>query len=161
MKIIALTSAIVAFSCAGSAHAAGQTKPKPAVTKPATRTITMTGTDNMKFDVTAIRAKPGERIRVVLTTVGKMPKIAMAHNFVLLKKGAAVDAFIQASALARATDFIPPAQKEDVLAATGLAGAGETVEVTFTAPKVSGAYPYVCSFPGHYALGMRGMLTVR
>lgn len=125
------------------------------------RTVEIKGTDDMKFSITSITAKPGERIRVVLTTVSNMPKMVMAHNFVLLKKGADQQAFVNASALARDTGFIAPAQKANVLASTALAGAGEKVEVTFTAPKVAGAYPFVCSFPGHFAAGMKGTLTVK
>lgn len=152
LSFVALTGLLISEGAA----AANQAKPAGGG-----RTIEITGTDTMKFSVTAIQAKPGEKLRVVLITVSKMPKIAMAHNFVVLKKDAKVDAFIQAAALARTTDFIPPAQKDDVLAATGLAGANEKVEVTFEAPKVRGAYPFVCSFPGHYALGMKGTLTVK
>jgi azurin len=125
------------------------------------RTIEIKGTDDMKFSVTNIAAKPGERIRIVLVSVGNMPKIVMAHNWILLKKGTDQQAFINASALARDAGFIAPAQKASVLAATTLAGAGEKTEVTFTAPKVAGAYPYVCSFPGHFAAGMKGTLTVK
>jgi azurin len=125
------------------------------------RTIEIKGTDDMKYSVTAIAAKPGEQIRIVLHTVSSMPKMVMAHNWVLLKKEADEAAFINASALARQTDFIAPAQKVHVLAATGMAGAGETVEVTFTAPKEAGKYPFVCSFPGHWAAGMKGTLTVK
>jgi plastocyanin len=39
-------------------------------------------------------------------------------------------------------------------------GAGETSEVTFKAPATPGSYTYLCSFPGHYAMGMKGTLTV-
>jgi azurin len=125
------------------------------------RTIEIKGTDDMKFSLTSITAKPGERIRVVLTAVGSMPKIVMAHNWILLKKGTDQQGFINASALARDTGFIAPAQKTHVLASTTLIGAGEKAEVTFTAPKVAGAYPYVCSFPGHFAAGKKGTLTVK
>ena len=133
----------------------------PAAAAAQPRTIEIKGTDDMKFSVTSITAKPGEQIRVVLTTVGNMPKMVMAHNWILLKKGADQQGFVNASALARDTGFIAPAQKANVLAATTLAGAGEKVEVTFTAPKVAGAYPYLCSFPGHFAAGMKGTLTVK
>ena len=128
---------------------------------PAARTVTITAGDDMKFSVTKIVAKPGERLRVVLTSRGTMPKLAMAHNVVFLAKGTKADAFINASATARATDYIAPAMKSKVIAATKLAGNGETVEVTFDAPKVAGNYDFVCSFPGHYLGGMRGVLTVK
>jgi azurin len=45
-----------------------------------------------------------------------------------------------------------------VLAYTQMAPSGTTSEVTFTAPA-AGAYPYICTFPGHYMM-MKGVLTV-
>jgi azurin len=124
------------------------------------RTVEIIGTDDMKFSVQTIAAKPGEQIRVRLMVKGGMPKIAMAHNFVLLAKAADTLKFVNAAALARTTDFIPPEMKAQVLAATTLAGAGETVEVTFKAPTAPGEYTYLCTFPGHFQ-SMRGTLTVK
>lgn len=155
---------------------AAQTKPaqtKPAQTKPAAtspakpaapgavRTVDLVGTDQMKYDITEIPAKRGEQLRVRLTSKGTMPKIAMAHNFVLLKLTANPIKFITAGAQARQTDFIAPETQDQVIAKTPLAGAGETVEVTFTVPKVAGSYPYLCTFSGHFQAGMRGNLVVK
>jgi len=128
---------------------------------PTPRTVAIKGGDDMKFSVTEIVAKRGERLRIVLQSRGTMPRIAMAHNVVVLAKGTDADAFINASATARATDFIAPAFKAKVIAATKLAGNGETVEVTFDVPKAPGKYDFVCSFPGHYLAGMRGVLVVK
>jgi len=127
----------------------------------APRVIALKGSDTMKFDVTKIAAKPGESLKVRLTTVSTMPKAAMAHNFVLLKGGADAAAFVMAASMARATDYIPAAQKANILASTPLAGAGETVEVTFKAPIKPGTYVFLCSFPGHFNSGMTGTLTVK
>ncbi len=134
---------------------------KPAAAAKGVRTIEIVGTEDMKFSLATIAAKPGEQLRVRLTSKGAMPKIAMAHNFVLLSKGAKVLDFVQAAMNARATDFIPADKKADVLAATALAGAGETVEVTFKVPAAAGEYPYICSFPGHFQAGMKGTLVVK
>lgn len=125
------------------------------------RTIEIKGTDRMKFDVTEINAAPGETIRIVFTTVSKLPKIAMAHNVVILKKGTDIEAFANASAMARDHNYIPPDKKDRIIAATPLAGGGETVEVTFTVPEEAGEYTYICSFPGHYLAGMKGVLTIK
>ena len=115
----------------------------------------------MKYNVTTINAKPGETLRVVLKSTGSIPKIAMAHNFVLLVLGADVDAFLKSAMNARDTDYVPADQKAKVLAASKLAGPGETVEVTFKAPAKPGSYPYMCTFPGHYTAGMKGNLVVK
>ena len=162
---IMLAAPIAAQTPATQKPAAGATQ-KPATEKPAAaakgvRTIEIIGTEDMKFSVPTITAKPGEQLRVRLTAKGAMPKIAMAHNFVLLNKTAKVVDFVTAAMNARATDFIPADKKADVIAHTGLAGAGETVEVTFKVPAAAGDYTYLCSFPGHYMVGMKGELVVK
>ena len=158
----ALTAAALLATPALSFAQATKTAPKAAAKKAgAARTVQMQGLDTLKFQPAAITAKPGETIRVVLTVKSMMPKAAMAHNFVLLTQKADVNAFVMAAARARATDYIPAARKADILASTGLAGGGETVEVTFTAPKEPGVYTFICSFPAHYQGGMKGTLTVK
>lgn len=127
----------------------------------APRVVEIEGNDMMKFSVTNITARPGEQLTVRLRVVGKMPKMAMAHNFVLLTANADAAAFANAAAMAGATAYIPAARKGDVLANTAMAGAGETVEVTFKAPATAGTYTFLCSFPGHFAAGMRGTLVVK
>ncbi|MDX1637079.1 MAG: plastocyanin/azurin family copper-binding protein [Balneolaceae bacterium] len=124
------------------------------------RTIEITGNDQMKFDVTEITASPGETITIVLTTVSQLPKMAMAHNVVVLKQDADVTSFVSAAASARNNDFIPPDLTDQIIAYTPLAGGSETVEVTFTVPENEGSYEYICSFPGHYMAGMKGTLIV-
>ena len=143
--------------------AAGTTQ-KPAAADAAgkgARTVEIIGTEDMKFSVTNIAAKPGEQIKVRLVVKGSMPKIAMSHNFVLLQKGANVTEFINASMGASATGYVPADKKAQVVASTALAGAGETVEVTFKVPTAPGEYTYICTFPGHAQAGMKGTLTVK
>ena len=125
------------------------------------RVVKIEGTDKMQYSVTKIEAKPGEQIKIELSAKGTMAKAEMAHNFILLAKGANVDAFVMAAAMARKTQHVPAAKKADMLAYTALAGNGETVTVTFEAPKEPGEYTYICSFPGHYAAGMKGVLIVK
>jgi azurin len=145
------------------------TMPAPASTpevvqdKPASsgRLVEIIGGDDMKYSVTSIPAKPGETLRIRLVSKGTLPKIAMAHNVVVLKAGAKQIDFVNAASQARATDFIPPDMKDQVLAATTLAGPGETVEVVFKVPAAAGSYPYVCTFPGHFAAGMRGTIVAK
>jgi azurin len=125
------------------------------------RVIKIEGNDKMQFSVTKIEAKPGEQLKIELSAKGTMAKAEMAHNFILLAKTANVDAFVMAAAMARKTQHVPAAKKADMLAYTALAGNGETVTVTFEVPKEPGEYMYICSFPGHYAAGMKGLLIVK
>lgn len=125
------------------------------------RTVEIQATDQMKFSVASIEAKPGEQIRVVLKGVGTMPKAAMSHNFVLLAASANPMDFANKSVMAAATSYIAPDLKGQVVAHTTMVGAGETAEVTFKAPAKPGTYNYICSFPGHFAAGMKGTLVVK
>ena len=141
--------------------ASTQETAKGAAAAKGARTVTITGSDQMKYNVTTIQAKPGETLHIVLKNAGAMPKIAMAHNVVILKPGTDGAAFTSAGMTNRDTDFIAPAQKASVLAATTLAGAGETVELTFKVPAKPATYPFVCTFPGHFAAGMQGTIVAK
>lgn len=122
--------------------------------------IQLTGNDQMKFDLTEFEVKPGQKVSVTLKNVGTLPKEAMGHDFNLLDKNTDIAKFVEAGASHKETDFIPPDQKFRVLAKTKLLGPGESDTITFRAPQVPGAYDYICSFPGHYASGMKGVMTV-
>ena len=124
------------------------------------RAVEITGNDTMKFSLTEIRAKPGESLSVTLSNVGTMPKMSMGHNWVLLKSADLVNAFVEAGSQSPTTDYIPANLKNDMLAHTRLLGPKEKDTVTFQAPKQPGRYPFVCSFPGHFQVGMKGDLIV-
>ena len=121
--------------------------------------VTIAGTDMMKYDVVTFEVKAGSKVKVTLKNVGKLPKIAMGHNLVLLKSGITALAFGQKALVAGAgpTNPVPEAVKGDVIAHTKLLGPGESDSIVFTAPA-PGEYEYVCTFPGHFAL-MRGKMT--
>ena len=148
---------------AGATSAAAA--PAPAAAAPAAapagpRVVEITANDTMKYNLTTIEAKAGEEIKVILTNGGSMPKEAMGHNWVLLKAGSDGMTFATAAMSAKDTDYIPPALKDQVLASIGLLGPRKSGEVTFKAPA-PGEYPFLCTFPAHYAVGMKGTLIVK
>ena len=113
----------------------------------------------MRYNLAEIEAKPGEALEVKLTNVGRFPKAEMAHDWVLLKPMSPADiAAFAASASSRALAYLPD-NKSAVLAYTKMLGPKETDSVDFTAPSKPVAYPFICTFPGHYIL-MRGKLIV-
>ncbi len=165
---IMLVAALAAVGCskndsaAGAGSSAGEASAPAAKEQPAgVRTIEITAGDNMKFNVQTIEAKPGEQLKVVLRNIGTQPKEVMGHNWVLLKKGVDAAAFNAAAMTAKATDYIPPALKDQVVAHTAMLGPRKSDEVTFTVPNEAGDYPFLCSFPAHYQVGMRGTLVVK
>ena len=80
------------------------------------RTIDIVATDDMKYSVTAIAAEPGEELRIRLEAKGVIPKVAMAHNVVVLELATNIDTLLKDGAPYRESDFIPPSMATAVIA---------------------------------------------
>lgn len=124
--------------------------------------ITITGNDAMQFDVKSFEANVQQSLRLTFKNIGSMPKIAMGHNLVILKKDISAITFGQKvlASGGSATNPLPKSLLGDVIASTRLLGPGESEVVIFKAPNETGEYEYVCTFPGHFAM-MRGKMIVR
>ena len=57
--------------------------------------ITITGNDTMQFDLKTFEVNAGDKVKLTFKNIGKIPKIAMGHNLVVLKKGISAIAFGQ------------------------------------------------------------------
>ena len=111
--------------------------------------------ERMMYDVKELTVKPGKSVKLTFANLDFMP-----HNIMLVKPGKADEIGLQAVALgARGFDvgFVP--ESKDILWHSKLVDHGQEEVIEFTAPTVEGAYPYVCSFPGHHRI-MRGTLYV-
>lgn len=138
------------------ASAAPAAAPKPTEG----RAIEIHAGDTMKFTLTEIHAKPGEALAVTLKNVGTVPKFSMGHNWVLIALGTDMEAFASAASEAATTDYVPAAFKGQILAETKLLGPDESDTAYFHAPTQPGHYPFLCTFPGHFQVGMKGDLIV-
>jgi azurin len=163
LLIATFLTAFIASGCGQKDSSAASAGSPAAATAPAAgpRSVELTAGDNMKFNLASIEAKPGEEIKVTLTNIGTLPKEAMGHNWVLLKKGSDAGAFSAAAMTAKDTDYIPAALKDQIIAHTQTLGPRKSDEVTFKAPTEPGEYPFLCTFPAHYPAGMKGVLVVK
>ena len=129
--------------------------------KKADKEVVIEANDQMQFNNKALEVKAGETVKLTLKHVGKLPKMAMGHNIVVLKKGTNLAAWAGKAAGAAANGYIPTdkAEQEAILAQTKLIGGGESDSVTFSI-KEAGEYQFLCSFPGHFAI-MQGKITVK
>ena len=112
------------------------------------------------YRVEEIMTSPGQTVNLTLTTVSSMPAAAMQHNWLMLEQGANVEEFAMASLKAKDNGYVATDMEEQIIAMTGLVAGGESESVTFDAPEETGTYEYICTFPGHFSGGMRGILTV-
>jgi azurin len=123
--------------------------------------IEITANDQMQYNIKAFEVTEGQKVVLSLKHIGQLPAVAMGHNVVILAAGTAVPAFATKCAPAKDTDYIPQDEdsKKEMIAHTKLLGGGESDQITFTAPA-AGEYPFICSFPGHFAI-MQGVMTVK
>lgn len=110
--------------------------------------------NELKFAQTEFTVKAGQEVQLVFVNTATVQ--GMSHNVVILTDEASIDRVGVAAIQAAENDYIP--DDKAVLFYTPLAEPGETVEMTFTAPR-AGTYYYTCTFPGHYVL-MRGVMKV-
>ncbi|MFO0864162.1 MAG: plastocyanin/azurin family copper-binding protein [Gemmataceae bacterium] len=111
--------------------------------------------EKMMYDVKELVVKPGKKVKLTFANFDFMP-----HNILLVKPGKADDVGLAAINLgARGFDvgFVP--ESKDILWHSSLVDYGQEQVIEFAAPNAEGAYPYICSFPGHHRM-MRGTLFV-
>lgn len=123
--------------------------------------VVITANDQMKFNLETFEVAPGSLVQLTLKNVGSMPKFSMGHNVVILDRGNDPTKFVEAAMNSAATDYIPADKKSALIAHTKLLGGGEEDTIVFVAPKAVGDYPFICSFPGHLQVGMKGIMKVR
>ena len=111
--------------------------------------------ERMLYDVTELTVKPGKKVKLTFANPDFMP-----HNILLVKPGTENDIGLKAMALGAggfSVSYVP--ESSDILWSSKLVDHGKEQVIEFTAPDEEGAYPYICSFPGHHLL-MRGILYV-
>jgi azurin len=148
------------------------------------RTLNIIGTNQMKFTVPQkesgvtvgkkvkgdngktqyilkkIEAKPGQKMKIILHNYSKLPASAMSHDWVLLKMNANPMKVANKSSQAREKGYIASSVENEIIAHSGIVSGGNSDSVTFTVPDKTGKYEFICTFPGHYAAGMKGKLVV-
>ncbi len=114
------------------------------------------------FDVKEFSVKPGQKVKITLVnpadSVTRQP-----HNLLIVKPGK--DMVVGMASNAGMTDpaFLTTKHavpdSEDVLFHTKLVQPGAEDVLEFTAPSEAGDYPYLCTYPGHWAI-MKGVMKV-
>jgi azurin len=98
---------------------------------------------------------------VSLKHTGRLPKLAMGHNWVLAKLSD-LDGVARTGMLAGADHSYVDPKDTRVLAHTGVVGGGESTSVTFDTAKLlpGERYGFVCTFAGHSPV-MRGVIVLK
>jgi len=123
---------------------------------------TIEADDTLQFTPNKIEiSRACKTFTVTLKHRGRLPKLAMGHNWVLAKLSD-LDGVSRTGMLAGADQqYVDPADRR-VIAHTHVVGGGDTASVTFDASTLDALerYGFVCTFAGHSPV-MRGVVVVK
>lgn len=114
---------------------------------------------NLAFDIEEFTVYAGQQVQLTFIN----PEGALQpHNVLIVRPGTATRIGLLVNRKMRDPEFLkdPNPGTSDVLFASKLLQAGEEEIMEFTAPSEPGEYPYVCTFPGHWAV-MKGIMVVK
>ncbi len=119
------------------------------VSSGASSTLTSNSADaaNLAFAETELEADAGD-VTLTFNNKGSIP-----HNWTLVKQGEEQQAIDESQG--NAPDYKAPS----AIAQTATINGGESDTITFN--LAPGTYEFICTFPGHYAAGMKGTLVVK
>lgn len=122
---------------------------------PQARTVHIQVIPGLQYDLVRFQVKPGEKVKLVFSNDDDM-----GHNLLITTPGSreeVVNAALQLAEKGPQMDYTPPLP--EVLWSIPVIYAGESRALEFEAPEEPGAYPYVCTYPGHGFL-MYGVMYV-
>jgi putative heme-binding domain-containing protein len=113
--------------------------------------------NNLSFQTRELRVRAGEPLQLTLVNPDAVP-----HNWALLRPGTIEQVGQLANALVgdpagAARQYVP--ESDAVLTYTDVVEPKQKFTIYFRAPERAGAYPYICTFPGHWMV-MQGTMIV-
>jgi azurin len=118
---------------------------------------TAAGAEEFHYVQTALEAPAGSTIKLELSNLTN-PDDEIGHNWVLVAPGQEESVLASGIAAGDDGDWLDE-NDPGIIAAGQLIEGGQRDTVTFEAPP-SGSYTFLCTFPEHYAGGMKGTLTI-
>lgn len=107
--------------------------------------ININAISGMQFDIVRFNVKPGAKVKIVFTNADDM-----GHNFLVTKPGTRLDVVNEALKLEEKgpqMNYIP--RSANILWSIPVISTNQSATISFLAPSKTGAYPYVCTYPGH------------
>jgi azurin len=113
--------------------------------------------EQMQYDLRYFAVQAGKPVEILVENDDAMP-----HNLVIVQPGALQEVAVAGGVLPPPSDpnaiaYVPASPK--VLQSTPLVQPGDTATLNFAAPQMPGAYPFMCTFPGHW-VRMYGVMLV-
>ncbi len=138
-------------------NAPAPSKPNPWAKGEGGRELVIEAALGLQYVQKQLTAKAGEKLTIIFKNPDVVP-----HNWMLTKPGTLQKIGNLANLMitdpqGMAKHYVP--DSDDVLAYTDMTNPKGEFTIHLTAPKETGDYPYLCTFPGHWMI-MNGVLKV-
>lgn len=110
-----------------------------------TVTVEINAIPGIRFDRVRFQVQPGVPVKILFEN--RDPVADMDHNLVVARPGTREQVVLAGMQAGLENHYVP--SLPEIIAFTPQLSAGESYTLNFTAPTEAGAYPYVCTFPGH------------
>ena len=140
-----------------ASDATGPTSAAPRPTSVALQVDTAAEPEEFAYVQAELAAPAGSTITLTLTNRTDADD-EVGHNWVLVAPGQEESVVASGLAAGDARDWLD-VDDPGIIAHTKLIEGEDTDSVTFAAPE-PGTYTFLCTFPGHYAAGEKGTLTI-
>ena len=114
------------------------------------------------YETKEFTVKAGQKVKLTLI-VPADSVIPQPHNILIVKPGKKDVVGMAANAGLTDPNFLTKKNalpdSEDILFHSNLVMPGKSETIEFTAPSEPGDYPYLCTYPGHWAI-MNGVMKV-
>jgi len=114
-------------------------------------------TDKVQFlyNVKEFTVKPGQKVKITLINPAGS---VQPHNTVIVKPGTEAAVGNATISLMSNPEFLTTMnavpESDDILFHSALVQPDGKVTLEFTVPKEAGDYPYICTYPGHWAYSL-------
>lgn len=108
-------------------------------------TVQIKAIAGLQFDIVRFNVKPGAKVKLIFTNADDM-----SHNLLITKPGVrleVINAALKLEEKGPELNYIP--KSSQVLWSIPVLSPDQTKSIEFIAPTQNGAYPYVCTYPGH------------
>lgn len=145
---------MLVFSMLILAACGNPSEPMPIVDSGTELSLGVSTEDSNWFNTETLTAPANEEISLTFHNDSGL----LRHNWVLVDGGDDVATAVNAAGIEAGPESAYLPESDQFVVATQLLDPGESDTVAFTLPP--GTYTFICTFPGHYDQGMKGILTV-
>lgn len=123
--------------------------------------IYMEANENFEFVPNEFSVNRGQPVHLVFYNKAMQANTEIKHNLVVIRPDVEVDQMLSLGLEEEGSNYIPESYQSVIVFQSDMLVPNSEERISFNAPLLKGRYPFICTFPGHCGLGMKGIMNVK